>query len=108
MELVWEVFFLKLIFFTNYDSTPRVSQFSRDRHCHGTRKFPRALPTDKLLRVAVPSQLGKFTRMAAPEELQESIEIMVMTILKGDQEEIAKVMFRCDTKLGACLFKEPT
>ena len=32
-------------------------EFSRDRHCNGTRKCPQRLSTDKLVRVAVPSQL---------------------------------------------------
>ena len=32
-------------------------EFSRDRHCHGTRKCPHRLSSEKLLRVAVPSQL---------------------------------------------------
>ena len=34
----------------------RSFEFSRDRQCHGTRKCPHRLSSDKLLRVAVPSQ----------------------------------------------------
>ena len=37
-------------------------EFSRDRHCHGTRKCPHRLSSDKLLRVAVPSQWRTNTR----------------------------------------------
>ena len=32
-------------------------EFSRDRHCHETRKCPHRLSSDKLIRLAVPSQL---------------------------------------------------
>ena len=32
-------------------------ELSRDRHCHGTRKCPHGLSSDKLLHVAAPSQL---------------------------------------------------
>ena len=45
-----ESFFFFSVFFCSFE-------FSRDRQCHGTRKCPRRLSSDKLLRVAVPSQL---------------------------------------------------
>ena len=41
----------------------------------GTRKRPHGLSSDKLLRVAVPSQLrGQLTRVADPEAVQECVD----------------------------------
>ena len=56
--LSWSPFFC---IFCSFD-------FSRDRQCHGTRKCPHRLPSDKLSHVVVPEPIeGQYTRVAASE-----------------------------------------
>ena len=52
-------------------------EFSRDRQCHGTRKCPHRLSSDKLLHVVVPEPIeGQITRVKASEALQECVGIV--------------------------------
>ena len=57
---------------------------------------------DDLIRRRTDPVEGQFTRVTAPEALQERIDLWRKLVVKSDNTEIPNVMFKWDTKLGAC------
>ena len=77
-------------------------EFSRDRHSHGTRKCPHRLSSDKLLRVAVPSQLRVSLHAWRLPRRNKNASTHVENLSQSDKTDIANALFNMDTKLGAC------
>ena len=77
-------------------------RLSRDRHCHGTRKRPHRLSSDKLLRVAVPSQLRVNLHAWRIRRRFKNALTHVENLSQSDKTDVANALLNMDTKLGAC------